>query len=74
MFYTTDFIFFTATDTIVLVLSMIGKFGSSAAFATIYLFSAELFPTVVRNSAMGASAAFSGVGAIIAPYVVELVS
>ena len=53
---------------------MIGKFGSSAAFATIYLFSAELFPTVVRNSAMGASAAFSGIGAILAPYIVELVS
>ncbi|CAH0553380.1 unnamed protein product [Brassicogethes aeneus] len=32
---------------------MIGKFLIAASFAIIYNYSAELFPTVVRNSAMG---------------------
>ena len=30
-----------------ITLSMIGKFGISAAFAIIYVFSAELFPTMM---------------------------
>ncbi|XP_071112650.1 organic cation transporter protein-like [Haliotis cracherodii] len=53
-------------------LSMIGKLGASGAFAIIYVFSAELFPTVVRNSGMGASSVFARVGGIISPYVADL--
>ena len=30
------------------VFAMIGKFGISASFAVIYIYSAELLPTVVR--------------------------
>ncbi|XP_046583398.1 organic cation transporter protein-like [Haliotis rubra] len=53
-------------------LSMIGKLGASAAFAIIYVFSAELFPTVVRSSGMGASSTFARVGGIVSPYVADL--
>ncbi|XP_046583354.1 organic cation transporter protein-like [Haliotis rubra] len=53
-------------------LSMIGKLGASAAFAVIYVFSAELFPTVVRNSAMGVNSVFSSVGGVISPYIADL--
>ncbi|XP_067674871.1 organic cation transporter protein-like [Haliotis asinina] len=52
-------------------LSMIGKLGASAAFGVIYVFSAELFPTVVRNSALGVNAIFSSVGGIISPYIAD---
>ncbi|KAL5009958.1 hypothetical protein ScPMuIL_012263 [Solemya velum] len=48
---------------------MLGKVGSAAAFAIIYVFSAELYPTVVRNAAMGASSCCARVGSMIAPYI-----
>lgn len=35
------------------VIAMFGKFFIASSFAVIYNYSAELFPTVVRNSAMG---------------------
>ena len=54
-------------------LAMIGKLGSAAAFAIIYIFSAELFPTVVRNAGMGASSCCARMGGIIAPYVADSV-
>ena len=53
---------------------MIGKLVAAAAYATVYLFTAELFPTVVRSTTMGVSAFFSGVGGMLAPYIVILVS
>ena len=34
--------------TIKLILSLIGKFGASAAFAIVYLYTAEVFPTCTR--------------------------
>ncbi|KAL5009580.1 hypothetical protein ScPMuIL_011885 [Solemya velum] len=54
------------------LLAMIGKLGASAAFATIWVFSAELFPTVLRNSAMGASSLCARVGGMVAPYIADL--
>ncbi|XP_041354562.1 organic cation transporter protein-like isoform X1 [Gigantopelta aegis] len=58
--------------TIVLVLAMIGKMCVSAAFTIIYIFSAELFPTIVRNSAIGWGSVFARVGGIISPYIADL--
>ncbi|XP_046328503.2 organic cation transporter protein-like [Haliotis rufescens] len=54
------------------LLAMVGKLGAAGGFAIIYVFSAELFPTVVRNSAMGASGSWARVGGMIAPYIADL--
>ncbi|XP_043321944.1 solute carrier family 22 member 4 [Cervus canadensis] len=53
-------------------LAMLGKFGVTSAFAMLYVFTAELYPTLVRNMAVGVTSMASRVGSIIAPYFVYL--
>ena len=55
-------------------LAMLGKCAATAAFSIIYVFSAELFPTVVRNVAMGTSSCFARLGAMLSPFIADLVS
>jgi MFS family permease len=49
-----------------------GKFGGASAFILLYVYTIELFPTVVRNAALGANSSSARVGGIIAPLVVLL--
>ncbi|XP_062045187.1 solute carrier family 22 member 4 isoform X2 [Lepus europaeus] len=53
-------------------LVMLGKFGVTSAFSMLYVFTAELYPTLVRNMAVGVTSMASRVGSIIAPYFVYL--
>ncbi|XP_078407132.1 organic cation/carnitine transporter 2-like isoform X2 [Cetorhinus maximus] len=54
------------------VLVMIGKFGATSAFAIVYVYTAELYPTVVRNMGVGVSSVGCRFGAIISPYIFYL--
>ncbi|XP_067676240.1 organic cation transporter protein-like [Haliotis asinina] len=54
------------------LLAMIGKLGSTGGFLIMYIFSSELFPTVIRHSATGASSSCARTGAMIAPYIVDV--
>lgn len=65
---------FTALYPLTLTLALIGKLGAASAFGLIYVLSAEIFPTVVRNSAMGACSCVSRIGGMLAPYVAKLVN
>ena len=56
------------------ILAMLGKIGAAAAYAVIYVWSAELYPTVVRNVGMGASSSCARIGGMVSPYIAELVS
>ncbi|XP_054260480.1 organic cation transporter protein-like [Macrosteles quadrilineatus] len=56
----------------ILILAMIGRFTNVAVFGLITVYCAELFPTIVRNSAIGVSLAMSQLGSMYAPYVVDL--
>eukprot|EP00736_Rhodelphis_marinus_P006384 Rmarinus@m.19676 len=55
-----------------LVLAMTGKFGITGAFAVAFVYAQELFPTVVRSTAMGVSSQAARIGGIAAPGVVML--
>lgn len=52
--------------------ALIGKFGCSAVFSTIYLYTAEMFPTPIRSTAMGMCSTFARIGGIAAPLAVSL--
>lgn len=54
---------------LVVVLAMCGKLAITASYGTIYIFSAEQFPTVIRNVGMGTSSMCARVGGILAPYI-----
>ncbi|XP_052089054.1 organic cation transporter protein-like isoform X2 [Mytilus californianus] len=54
-----------------LTLAIIGKMGSAAAFGTIYVYSMELYPTVVRTSGMGLSSSIARIGGMVAPYLAQ---
>ena len=47
-------------------LSLIGKFMASACFAIVYVYTAELFPTMIRNTAIGSCSTVARVGGICA--------
>lgn len=63
---------FTTDRTVSLIFAIIGQIGNYTAFVTIYLYTSELFPTVVRNSAMGFASVFARLGGFIAPFVVDI--
>ncbi|XP_029644367.1 solute carrier family 22 member 15-like [Octopus sinensis] len=55
-----------------LILTVLGKLGATASFSGVYLTSAELFPTVVRNIGLGTSSSFARVGSLVSPLILGL--
>jgi MFS family permease len=51
---------------------MLGRLGITAVYAVMTLHTAELFPTEIRNSALGISSTMAHVGSITAPYIVDI--
>lgn len=55
-----------------ITLEMIGKFAVTTAFAIVYAYSAEVYPTVLRNTAVGTCSMASRIGSITAPFFIYL--
>lgn len=52
------------------VCASIGVVASFIVFVVVYLYCTELFPTVVRNAAIGFSSMMARVGSMVAPFVI----
>lgn len=59
---------------LVVLLAMIGKLAITSSYGAVYVFTAEQFPTVIRNVGLGACSTFARIGGVIAPYINHLVS
>ena len=55
------------------VFAVLGKSLIAAAFSLIYVYSVEIFPTVLRSSGLGMCSMCSRIGGILAPHLIELV-
>ncbi|OXU19035.1 hypothetical protein TSAR_011958 [Trichomalopsis sarcophagae] len=55
-----------------LIFACFGIVGMSVSFTTVYLYSGELFPTVIRNIGVGTSSMCARIGSMVAPFVVSL--
>ncbi|GFT90670.1 organic cation transporter protein [Nephila pilipes] len=54
------------------LLAVLGKSAIAASFAIIYIYSAEIYPTVLRSTGIGFSSMFARLGGMIAPIINEL--
>ena len=60
------------TPTGALTLNIAGRAFSGAAFSAVYVWSTEIFPSSLRQTAMGMGSMSARIGSIIAPFSVEL--
>lgn len=62
----------TELTSVSIVLAMLGKFFITGSYGAVYIFSAEQFPTVIRNIGIGAGSTFARVGGIFASFTSNL--
>lgn len=55
-----------------LACGLLGIFGMAGTYNLLYIYTSELFPTVVRNTALGFTSQAGHIGALIAPLVVVM--
>jgi OCT family organic cation transporter-like MFS transporter 4/5 len=56
-----------------ITVAMIGKFFITSSYGIIYVYAAEIYPTVVRQAGVGSCSVAARFGSIIAPFVKDLV-
>jgi len=68
--------FFTADSVswLQITLVIIGKLGATAGFAVVFVYTAEMYPTEIRSTAVGISSLCGRIGGIIAPQIESLSS
>jgi len=53
----------------VIFFAMMAKMSITASYGAVYVYTAEQFPTVVRNMGLGVGSFFARIGGIVAPYI-----
>ncbi|RXG73421.1 Organic cation transporter protein [Armadillidium vulgare] len=59
-------------ELLIVITSLLGKFGIAAAFGCIFVYTAELYPTEYRGIGVGACSSFARIGGILAPLAANL--
>ncbi|XP_074471723.1 solute carrier family 22 member 16 [Sebastes fasciatus] len=59
-------------EALAIALAMTGKFAIAIAFGLIYLYTCELYPTIIRSLAVGSGSMMCRVGSVVAPFCVYL--
>nr|XP_046228100.1 solute carrier family 22 member 13b [Scatophagus argus] len=54
---------------VVTTLAVVGKFAATASFSTAYIYTAELYPTVLRQNGVGVNSMCARVAGILAPLI-----
>ncbi|XP_029385332.1 solute carrier family 22 member 13b [Echeneis naucrates] len=54
---------------VITVIAVIGKFAATASFSTVYVYTAELYPTVLRQNGVGLNSMCARVAGILAPLI-----
>ncbi|KAM4544123.1 solute carrier family 22 member 13-like [Fundulus diaphanus] len=54
---------------VITVIAVLGKFAATASFATVYVYTAELYPTVLRQNGVGLNTMCARVAGILAPLI-----
>lgn len=57
---------------VITILAVIGKACILATFLGIYIYTVELYPTIIRNTGIGVCSMMARVGSILTPYIVLL--
>ncbi|XP_013857624.1 solute carrier family 22 member 13 [Austrofundulus limnaeus] len=58
---------------VVTVIAVLGKFAATASFSTVYVYTAELYPTILRQNGVGLNSMCARVAGILAPLIRLLV-
>lgn len=56
-----------------ILVALISRFGISALFAVLYVYTGELFPTVVRSIVIGTVNIGARVGSMVSPYLYDII-
>ncbi|XP_040921529.1 solute carrier family 22 member 13b [Toxotes jaculatrix] len=54
---------------VVTVIAVLGKFSATASFSTVYVYTAELYPTILRQNGVGLNSMCARVAGILAPLI-----
>ncbi|KAM6970924.1 solute carrier family 22 member 13b [Tautogolabrus adspersus] len=54
---------------VVTVVAVLGKFAATASFSVVYVYTAELYPTTLRQNGVGLNSMFARVAGILAPLI-----
>lgn len=67
-----NILLYFSLDILLLVVASLGRLCASAVFAVVILHSTELFPTLLRNTAIGCCSTAAHIGSMSAPLIVDI--